>query len=33
MQTHFRDVWSIFDQEATGFLHINKFRDFMIKLG
>jgi len=30
---HFIEVWSEFDPEATGFIKINKFHEFLTELG
>ena len=33
IREHFRDVWSEFDHDATGFIAVEDFNQFMFKLG
>ena len=33
LRDYFREVWSYFDQDATGYIKVDDFPQFMIKLG
>ena len=33
LSEHFRDVWSKYDQDATGLIKVEDFPKFMVKLG
>jgi Ca2+-binding EF-hand superfamily protein len=32
-QDHFREIWMKYDLDATGFIPVDKFEEFMYKLG
>ena len=33
IREHFRDTWSMYDQDATGFIYLEDFPKLMISLG